>query len=61
MKKYTEQFQAIYHSKTVPEMLRNISWEMVAYLALLPLLLFTAAPLYQLIRDSIDPPSPPIL
>ncbi|WP_298481797.1 O-antigen ligase [uncultured Ruminococcus sp.] len=56
MKKYTEQFQAIYRSKTVPEMLRNISWEMVAYLALLPLLLFTAAPLYQLIRDSIDPP-----
>lgn len=56
MKFWTSKLQAVYRAKTISEMLQNISWEMVSYLALLPLLLFTVIPLYQLIHDSIDPP-----
>ena len=37
-------------------MLHHISWHLLSLFALLPLMLFTAAPLYQLIRDSVDPP-----
>jgi hypothetical protein len=47
---------SIIKSETLPEMLSKISWKMLSLLALIPALIFTATPIYQLIYGLINPP-----
>ncbi len=56
-----ETYLSIYHAKTVSEMVARIPWGWVSLHAFVPMLLFTLAPLYQLLQDSISPPSDTML
>lgn len=53
--KISSQFKAIVKSKTFSEMLENIPWVYIEFLAFFPLLLFVLTPLLQLIHVFIDP------